>query len=192
MIEHVRLSYPESITPVTCEALVKASCEEHTKMPGTSLGVMRGPSWASLKQRSWDWAPYAHAHQWVAEAFIRQLPPEILALRDFYRQSRTGHGFETCDVQIWHTQLYRGGEIGAHDHRMALWSGAFYPEDIEEGAAGGLLCFGSVKHWMPVIPRAGLLVTFPPTLNHWVSVYEGARPRLSISMNLHWPEEQRP
>lgn len=100
----------------------------------------------------------------------------------------------------WANLFTRGVYFNPHTHADAAWSGVYYVDAGDSGAAhGGMLMlrdprvgagmvasptngFDSADAY-EVAPRTGALVIFPSWLVHWVTPYQGDRPRISVSFN---------
>ena len=91
-------------------------------------------------------------------------------------------------VSMWSIVSRAEMEGRRHNHKGIL-SAAYYVDAGSSGADdGGLMQFyaepGAAQPSHSVVPEAGLLVLFPSGLQHAVSRYTGATPRIVISANL--------
>ncbi len=110
-------------------------------------------------------------------------------------------------VHGWSVVLERGGYNVLHDHAEAHWSVAWYVDagdaDPREHPDSGMICFVDPRRAAPSIPglplqpgtfqvrpESQMLVVFPGFLQHYVTPYQGERPRVIVSMNLKF--EARP
>jgi len=105
-------------------------------------------------------------------------------------------------AHAWAMVMRNGDYTIPHDHSEAHWATVYYADagDADETAhpASGLLALVDPRHGgrpMPglesllgttftVLPRTGRLAVFPAWLLHYVHVYCGQRPRVSISCNV--------
>jgi len=105
-------------------------------------------------------------------------------------------------VHAWAMVMRNGDYTIPHDHSEVHWATVYYPDagDADEAAhpASGLLALVDPRHGgrpMPglesllgttftALPRSARLVVFPGWLLHYVHVYRGQRPRVSISCNV--------
>lgn len=79
---------------------------------------------------------------------------------------------------IWSTALHKGGFHVPHNHPKGEISGVVYVSVPEPSS--GHLRFGAVD----IPPEAGTMVTFPSTVVHEVTTYEGEQPRIAVGFDL--------
>lgn len=104
-------------------------------------------------------------------------------------------------VHGWSVVLERGGYNVLHDHSEAHWSVAWYVDagdaDPQAHPDSGMICFVDPRRASPTVPglqlqpgtfqirpESNMLVVFPGFLQHYVTPYQGARPRVVVSANL--------
>lgn len=176
MIERVRFSFL-GLTPERNAALVAQSDEERAALPGSSLGCMRG-GWSSLKQPAIAWS---EEMLFLGKEFVQRCPYGALG-KSMVNERRV---IPEQSVWAWHVQLDQDDKIDWHDHHQALWSGVYYPA---VGPLPSTLWLADGAQSVGIQVTQGLLVTFPPTLQHKVEyplVNAGKQTRYSISFNLH-------
>jgi uncharacterized protein (TIGR02466 family) len=106
------------------------------------------------------------------------------------------------DIQLagWANVFSRGVFYNPHTHADAAWSGTYYVDagDSDE-KTGGMLMFRDPRAGAGMVltasnvhdnadtfrvrPVTGELLIWPAWLLHWVTPYEGNRPRLSVAFN---------
>ena len=108
-----------------------------------------------------------------------------------------GHGDRSLDLESWVNIHDRGGFNFLHMHEGALLSGVFY---LQSPNGSGSLVFRDPRplivyastegEWanahneVHLRPEAGMIVLFPPWLEHYVEPHQGDIPRISISFNI--------
>jgi uncharacterized protein (TIGR02466 family) len=101
-------------------------------------------------------------------------------------------------VEAWAIVNEAGDSNAAHIHPHCPWSGVYYVASEQD--AGGDIGFTdprtqalALAHpttpWhahnnLRISPKPGTMVVFPSFLYHWVEVYRGKTPRISIAFNL--------
>lgn len=100
----------------------------------------------------------------------------------------------------WANLFTRGVYFNPHAHADAAWSGVYYVDAGDSGAAaGGMLMLGDPRAGagmvirdsnrfdsassVEIAPRTGELLIFPAWLAHWVTPYQSDAPRISVSFN---------
>lgn len=96
----------------------------------------------------------------------------------------------------WANVFARGGYLDPHAHADAAWTGVYYVDAGDSSPdAGGMLMLRDPRAGagmvasasqgysasLEVTPRTGELLVFPSWLVHWVTPYDGVRPRISVS-----------
>ncbi len=84
---------------------------------------------------------------------------------------------------FWLNAMPPGSSTSRHDHAEndELLSGVYY---VTTPAASGDICFADGNFHIRVEPRPGMLLLFPPALQHWVEPHYGSGLRLSVGLNL--------
>lgn len=109
---------------------------------------------------------------------------------------------EGWEIEAWVNVNPRGAYNVAHDHRGGsnMWSGIYYVDSGFSGAAEELTGLTKFKdrsevpkeivldpdpfsREMAIVPRDGLMVLFPASLEHYVEPYDGDRVRITIAFN---------
>jgi uncharacterized protein (TIGR02466 family) len=109
-----------------------------------------------------------------------------------------GHGDRAFELESWVNIHDRGGFNFLHMHEAALLSGVFY---LQAPDGSGSLVFrdprpliihasiegawANAHNEVHLQPEAGMVVLFPPWLEHYVEPHENDIPRISISFNVH-------
>lgn len=109
------------------------------------------------------------------------------------------------NIQMWANVSPAGASNQFHAHAGAFWSAVYYVDDGGDTEQGRLLLqdprfpmnkmsqpdmaivhpeHGPDQTIIKVKPEPGKLVCFPSWLSHAVEPHQGARPRVSIAMNL--------
>lgn len=104
-------------------------------------------------------------------------------------------------THMWAMVMYDGHYTIPHTHADSHWATVYYP-DVGDGdnanhPDSGVIAFTDPRSGvMPlpgldmtggeflVSPKAGQLLVFPGWLTHYVHVYRGTRPRISIACNV--------
>lgn len=149
------------------DLLVELAKKERAETPGCSLGVMSGSAWASLKMTAGQWNHGA----------VKRLDEIIQCAvldKQFFR-----NGYSS--VEYWFTGMDDGATIDWHDHSDAIWTGVYYPQNCP-GLFGGQLEFELMKH--RVLPYAGMLIQFDPSLRHRVLQVDAQETRWSMAFNV--------
>jgi uncharacterized protein (TIGR02466 family) len=106
----------------------------------------------------------------------------------------------TLSVSAWATLCRAGAYHAPHSHPDSAWSGVYYVDagsPSPDQPLSGILEFLDPRAGVDAVtapgdpygelfrvrPQAGLLVTFPSWLHHWVHPYTGQTPRIAISFN---------
>jgi uncharacterized protein (TIGR02466 family) len=100
-------------------------------------------------------------------------------------------------ASCWANVLEKGGWNAPHHHFPCHWSGVYYVSLGRLGTSredpGGLLEFVHPTPWLGHsglagnhvhVPKEGLTLLFPATLNHFVHPHADDEPRVSIAYNL--------
>lgn len=90
-------------------------------------------------------------------------------------------------IRMWATLAHRGGHA-MHDHPNSAVAGVYYVS-VPPGSAP--ICFYDPRNlpWLtgdclPLTPKPGLLVLFPPWLRHSVAPSSTDEPRISVAFNV--------
>jgi hypothetical protein len=108
-----------------------------------------------------------------------------------------GHGDQRLQLESWVNIHDRGGFNFLHMHEGALLSGVFY---LHSPDGSGSLVFrdprplivntstegawANAHNEVHLQPEAGMIVLFPPWLEHYVEPHQNDIPRISISFNI--------
>jgi uncharacterized protein (TIGR02466 family) len=169
-------------------ALLRDAAEEILSRAAVLPTVARGErtGWQSASDLL-DWAPRMRDIGALFAEAVAAIAP--------------GAGARGIDAAAWANVLGRGDHVTPHTHAGAAWSAVLYVDagDSDE-AHGGFLSLRDPRAGAAMVitganahdsactfhlyPRTGMLVVFPAWLLHWVPVYQGARPRISIAANL--------
>lgn len=129
------------------------------------------------------------------QAITDQVAEHVL---DFSRQlaGQPLDGYR-LDVQGWAMIMRAGDYTVLHDHGDAHWSAVYWVDagDPAPAPSGRLVLVDPRRGGRPIPgvdipantviePRTASLVVFPGWLQHYVHVYRGDRPRISLSWNL--------
>jgi uncharacterized protein (TIGR02466 family) len=151
--------------------------------------------------------------------FLSRPEPAVAALTNWLTwavkqmiDATAGHGaFKgTLSLSAWATVCRDGAYHAPHSHPDSAWSGVYYvnagtgnPDHPLSGVLEFLDPRGGVEavtapgdpygEPVRVRPEAGLIVTFPSWLFHWVHPYTGQTPRIAVSFNatLERPDSAR-
>ena len=180
-------------TLVTCYRVAEAEARSRALCAQVAEASRMLPTVARGERHGWqsdngffDWSDEARWLRDVVAGAIVALHPDNAALPGM-------------NLVGWANRLGRGDAFSPHVH-SAAWSGVYYADAGDSGAAGGLLLLRDPRagaHMVEsptsrfdgacsfqIAPETGLLVVFPSWLMHWVSPYDGERPRVSISFNV--------
>lgn len=132
------------------------------------------------------------------------------ALGDLIRQLNTALEHDTRDLRIgsqsWFHVTRNGGHFGFHNHPMASWSGVYCVSngDPDRTVPGnGMLTFptpnvaanafldvaNATLRWpysqsnLALDLNPGQLILFPSWLGHYVTPFQGSRPRITVAFN---------
>lgn len=107
---------------------------------------------------------------------------------------------DSVSVDAWANINQRGDSNMPHIHGGSAWSGVYYVATDARPEAAGKLVFSDPRtaalmlthpfnpfnatSLIQVVPVAGMMLVFPSFLSHYVEVYQGDVPRISIAFNL--------
>lgn len=166
---------------VELAALVLARSQTVPSVPrGERTGWQSGNDFLS-------WSPAASAlGKWIADA-VMDAHADVAPV-------------EGISLFGWANLFTRGAYFNPHSHADAAWSGVYYVDAGDSGVeSGGVLMVRDPRAGAGMVtspsnqfdsagtfqlpPRTGDLLVFPAWLVHWVTPYQGDRPRISVSFN---------
>lgn len=96
------------------------------------------------------------------------------AIRELLKDISSAVGKDVTEA--WSIRMGKGGYHAMHNHPEGNISGVYY---LTVGSGADLILGDS--HIKPV---AGMLITFPSSMVHGTTVYEGETPRLTVAFDL--------
>ena len=143
--------------------------------------------------------------QILATPAFKCLVDPILEHTHAYLKELTSHynEYQQFIMKSWPVVMKTGGSVEHHTHAYAHLSAVFYLDDPEPDCGGCLTFVKDMNHplgklgvdntqmdspisggWVEIAPKKNGLVVFPSVMPHFVSTYNGKKPRYSISCDL--------